>query len=181
VSVRNALSRVASIFVETGDAPRNHYQPGGIFSSPPPPKVAVPSIDFDAIYRQNAVPKAAVTAEEALEMIASVPENLAPQNKKRMAAALVNAIATRQGATAAVAAADASAKIAALETHVNTLLKQAGEFANRTQAEIEALQRQIEQKRQAVEASNTQNTDLAQACRNESERLRAVIGYFGTP
>lgn len=193
MSARNNFEKFTSIFVARNSPPDNGQlgpQPRGASAAArsviaqqnvvaaaaaTAPAIAV---DFSAIYGNAAVPSALVKAEDALYLIASVPSNIGPEARKHMAVAMVNTFTSRMGAKPEDVVNDATAKIEALEAHITTTSTQARDFAARTEGEIAGLQQQIEQKRQAVLASKQQQAGAVQCCRNESQRLSAILSYL---
>ncbi len=83
-------------------------------SASPPVMTADGATDFSAIYRQANLPAAPFTAEQMLEMLASLPQELPLDTKRQTVKVTLGAMGKAIGATPETIVADASRKLAAL-------------------------------------------------------------------
>jgi len=135
-------------------------------------------VDFVALYRMAGLPPASFTAEQTLDMLASMPSELPLETKRQTVKVTLGAMGKALGATPDTIVADASRKLAALAAYVENLSKQTAEFVSVSQSEIAALQAQIERKRASVEETQRKLVQATQACTAESDRLHNVLEFF---
>jgi hypothetical protein len=134
--------------------------------------------DFGPIYQQSGLPAAPFTAEQMLEMLASLPSELPLDTRRQTVRVTLNAMGKSIGATPETIVADASRKLAALTAYLDHLTQQTTDFASSAELKIAALQAQIEEKRKAVEAAKQKQTQMRQLCDAESDRLDDVLEFF---
>src|SRR5262245_26620185 len=109
------------------------------------------TIDFAAIYSQANLPPATFTAEQMLDMLGSLPQELPLETKRQTVKVALNALGKTMGATPESIVADATRKLAALNSYIENLNKQTGDFVATAEAEIAGLQAQIEERRKAIQ------------------------------
>ena len=136
------------------------------------------AVDFAAIYQSANLPAAPFSAEQMLDMLASLPPELPLDTKRQTVKVTLGALGKTMGATPETIVADASRKLAALNAAVENLSQQSNEFVAGAEAEITALQAQIEEKRQAMQAAKHKLVKLTQGCDIESNRLDDVLEFF---
>lgn len=136
------------------------------------------AIEPSAIYTAAKLPTSPFSAEQMLEMLASLPQELPLDTRRATVKVTLGALGKTMGATPETIVADASRKIAALAAYSEHLKKRTQEFVLREEAEIEALQTQIENKRKAILDCRNQLTQAGQRCQAESERLDDVLEFF---
>jgi hypothetical protein len=134
--------------------------------------------DFGPIYRQSGLPPAPFTAEQMLEMLASLPPELPLDTKRQTVKVTLNAMGKTIGATPETIVADASRKLAALTAYMDHLTKETADSAAAAQQEITALQAQIEEKRRSIETAQQKQAQMRQLCDAESDRLDDVLEFF---
>jgi hypothetical protein len=134
--------------------------------------------DFGPIYQQSGLPPAPFTAEQMLEMLASLPPELPLDTKRQTVKVTLNSMGKTIGATPETIVADASRKLAALAAYMDHLTKETTDSAAAAQQEIAALQAQIEEKRRAIEAAQQKQAQMRQLCDTESDRLDDVLEFF---
>jgi hypothetical protein len=135
-------------------------------------------ISPQAVYTAAKLPTTPFSAEQMLEMIASLPVELPLETRRQTVKVTFGALGKSVGATPETVVADASRKMAALASYEKFLQKRTDEFAAAAEAEIAALQAQIEEKRKAVMHSRSQFMAATQMCHAESERLDEVLEFF---
>ncbi len=130
------------------------------------------------IYEAAKLPASPFTAEQMLEMLASLPTELPLDTRRATIKVTLGALGKSMGATPETIVADASRKMAALAAYNDHLAKRTQEFVAREEAAMLELQKQIEAKKQAIiEAKHAQSQAL-QMSRAESERLDDVLEFF---
>ena len=145
---------------------------------PPPAPAPDGTTDFSAVYEQASLPAAPFTAEQMLEMLASLPPELPLQTKRQTVKVTLGAMGKAIGATPESIVADASRKLAALAACAENVSKQTADFVAAAEFEIKALQEQIEEKRRGIEASKEVEARTMQSCNQESDRLDDVLEFF---
>lgn len=131
-----------------------------------------------AIYEAAKLPPSPFTAEQMLEMLAGLPQQLPLDIKRQTIKVTLGALGKTMGATPETIVADASRKMAALKSYAEHLQKRTDEFALNGDAEIAALQKQIEDKRKAIDNARGSLNAATQLCVKESERLDDVLEFF---
>lgn len=131
-----------------------------------------------AIYEAAKLPPSPFTAEQMLKMLAGLPTELPLDIKRQTIKVTLGALGKTMGATPETIVADASRKMAALKSYVEYLQKRTDEFAKNGDAEIAALQKQIEDKRKAIDNARGSLKSATQLCVKESERLDDVLEFF---
>ena len=134
--------------------------------------------DFSPIYQQSGLPPAPFTAEQMLEMLASLPPELPLDTKRQTVKVTLNAMGKSIGATPETIVADASRKLAALSAYIDHLTQETANSAATAQQEIALLQAQIEEHRRAIEAAQQKQAQMRQLCDAESDRLDDVLEFF---
>lgn len=131
-----------------------------------------------AIYQLANLPAAPFTAEQMLDLLASLPSELLLDTKRQTVKVTLSALGKSAGATPETIVTDASRKLAALHAYVESLSRQAASFTTQTESEITALQAQIEEKRGAIQAARQKVLQVTQICEQESHRLDDVLEFF---
>jgi hypothetical protein len=147
-------------------------------SAPPPVIGAEGSVDFSALYRHADLPSAPFTAEQMLDMLASLPPELPLDTKRQTVTVTLSSIGKSIGATPETIVADASRKLAALVAYQEGLSHQTAESVSRDELEIAALQAKIEAKRAAIQAAQRKLQEVTHVCSVESDRLDDVLEFF---
>lgn len=135
-------------------------------------------LDFPAIYRAAKLPETGFGAEQMLETLASLPAELPLETKRMTVRAMLGTLGKTTGATPETLVADASRKLAALNSFTGFMDKKTGETVAQNETEIAQLQAQIEEKRSAILNAKTEIARVHQACELESDRLDDVLEFF---
>jgi len=136
------------------------------------------TINFAAIYTLANLPVVAFSAEQILELFASLPADLPIESKRATIRVTLSAMAKSMGVSTEQVVSDASRKLAALAAYQESFAKQADEYMARAAADIKALEGQIAQKRAAVESALGKKQSVHDACVAESDRLDDVLEFF---
>jgi len=131
-----------------------------------------------AIYQLAGLPTAPFTAEQMLEMLDSLPQELPLDTRRQTVKVTLGALGKSMGATPETVVADAMRKMAALTAYVENLAKQSTGVAATAETEIAELQAQIEARRQMVQSARQQVAVATNLCEVESEKLDEVVEFF---
>lgn len=136
------------------------------------------SICFEAIYKLAQLPAVPFSAEQILDMLATLPPDLPLDTKRASIRVMLGAMAKNMGVTTEQIVTDASRKLAALAAYNESFAKQAEEYASRAELEIQGLEQQIAEKRRAIEGAKAKQTRMNSACVAEGDRLDDVLEFF---
>ena len=166
--IKNAAGAAASPDVKAGAAPTSAGTAIGTDGK----------IQLPAVYKAAGVPEIAFGAEQALEIINSLPADLPLEVRRQTVKATLNAIGKTLGATPQTIVGDATRKLAALEAYVESFGQKSQAFTKKLEADIAALEAQIEEKRKAIGNAQQRVQQLSQGCDQEAERLDDVLEFF---
>ena len=136
------------------------------------------SVDFAAIYRQASLPATPFDAEQFLEMLSSLPQELPLDTKRSTVKVSLNALGKTTGTTPDTIVADASRKLAALASYLDSLGKLTNEQVAKAEQEIAEFQARIEERRKAIQSAQQLLFETTQRCTVESDRLDDVLEFF---
>lgn len=153
--------------------------PAGGAPSAPEALTADGGLDLAALYARAEVPAVPFPAEQALEMIRSLPANLPLDVKRQTVQVTVISMGKAIGATPETIAADAAHKREALAAYAEEVAKQTGDFTQAAEFEIAELERQIEAKRAAIYDAKNRQEQVKRLTDAEAERLNELLGFFG--
>jgi hypothetical protein len=146
--------------------------------APPPAQDKSGKIDYSPIYRQAKLPDSEFTAEQMLDMLSSLPAELPLETKRQTVKVTLNSMGKALGATPETIVADASRKLAALASYVESLGKRTADQIAKAQLEIASLQAQTEEKKKFIETEQNKQVQATKACEAESDRLDDVLEFF---
>ena len=138
-------------------------EPAAVASAEPAPG----SLSLSEIYERANLPAVPMTAEQALEIIVSLPKKIRPETQ---------GIVLREALTVKpeVVAEDARRKIGALGGFITDITAQVAEFVSGSEAEISEMESQITDRRRAIEQAQAQQRQHVQRCQAEIDRLSVV-------
>ncbi|AIE84295.1 hypothetical protein [Fimbriimonas ginsengisoli] len=136
------------------------------------------TVDFQAIYKLANLPGCPFDAEQMLELLATLPQELPIETKRATVKVTVNAMSQSTGVNAEAIVADASRKLAALATYAQSFVQQVDQYVSKTELEISALEQEIAKRRQSIEDFKAKQTRVSEACHTESDRLDDVLEFF---
>lgn len=139
---------------------------------------ACPVGEFTAIYAEAGLPAVAFSAEQMRAMLGSLPAELPLPIRRQTLTVTLDALGKTVGATSDTIKADASRKMAALADYAGRLTEQTAKSAADAEAEIAALQAQIEERREAIAAGQARLEETVQQCRTEADHLGEVLTFF---
>jgi hypothetical protein len=147
-----------------------------VASAPPP--AADGTVNFQSIYQAANLPQSSFSAEQMLEMLASLPAELPLEMKRQTVKATLASLGKAIGASPETIVADTSRKLAALSAYVDDVTKKTGDFAAAANLEIAALEKQINDKRQAIASIQSRQSQVVQACTKEADRLDDILEFL---
>ena len=138
--------------------------------------------DFEKVYAKASLPKVGFGAEQAIEVIASLPADLPIQVKRSTVQATLTAMGKAMNQSASVniesVVADASRKIAALQAFEGTLNLQSNKHIATMQADIQAHQEKIALLNAEIAKTQESLTKALSLCEAESGKLDDVLEFF---
>jgi len=146
--------------------------------APQPPAAPGGAVNFPEIYRQAKLPTSAFTAEQALDMISALPAELPIEAKRQTVKITMGAMGQATGVNAESVVADASRKLAALNSYADDLNRRTADYVAATQLEISQLESKIAEKRKLIEETRGMLDRAVHACDAESDRLDDVLEFF---
>ena len=144
----------------------------------PPAATAGAALDFPAIYRAAKLPESQFGAEGMLEMLRSLPAELPLQTRRATVGAMLGTLGKNMGATPQSIVADASRKLAALQSFNAFMEKKSGESVAQSEAEIADLEAQIDARKTAIQNAKSELTRVTQQCESAADRLDDVLEFF---
>ena len=136
------------------------------------------SVDYGAIYAVAGLPAAAFTAEQVLEILASLPEALPLEAKRATLKVTLNAMSATMGVTPETVVADASRKLTALGQFANTYSGDAVAYVQKAEADIARMEADIAKRREGIENAKRRQAHMVEACNVEADRLDDVLEFF---
>ncbi|MBI1335320.1 MAG: hypothetical protein GC165_20855 [Armatimonadetes bacterium] len=138
--------------------------------------------DFDKVYAKANLPKAGFGAEQAMEVIASLPADLPLNVKRTTVQATLSAMGKAMNQSANVntesVVADASRKLAALSAYEDTLNLQAKRHIANMQAEIKTFEDKIANLNGQIASTQQMLTLALSQCTAEGDKLDDVLEFF---
>lgn len=135
-------------------------------------------VDFAAVYSRAGLTPVPFSAEQALEVIASLPADLPLSVKRSTVQATLSAMGKAMGVDTASVLADAGRKLAALSAYEDNLNHQAEQYVGNLNGQIEELEKQIASHKLAMERANQLLSHAVESCSTEANRLDDVLEFF---
>lgn len=208
MSLKNALNKAAGLFVEmpadsgepqtalpaddsfTGrtrtveDVVKQAPGPNLDQIQTPPETVKTPPVsadgtpDFATIYQQSGVPSVPFGAEEALQVIGSLPADLPIDVRRKTVGATLGAMGKAMGVTTDSVVSDASRKVAALASFTDQLTAETNQYQALIQKRISDLKAQITDCEGKVSDASDKLAKVVKHCEDEGHRLDDVLEFF---
>lgn len=134
--------------------------------------------DFSRIYSSAGLPAANFTAEQALELINTLPADLPLEVKRKTVSVSITSMGKALGVTSESVVADASRKLAALASYTEALSTKTTEYVAATQLQIASMESEIAAKKKAIEESKRLLEQALSTCNTEADRLDDVLEFF---
>lgn len=143
-----------------------------------PDATAGQTLDFAAIYSAAKLPESQFGAEGMLEMLRSLPPELPLETRRATVKAMLGTLGKNMGATPESIVADASRKLAALQSFNSFMEKKSGDSVAQSEAEIVDLEAQIDARKTQIQNARSELTRVTQGCEAEADRLDDVLEFF---
>ncbi|MEI7576909.1 MAG: hypothetical protein WCK51_08450 [Armatimonadota bacterium] len=203
MSIRNVLNKAAGLFVEMPEskgidtstkmavAPTKTVEQ--IVADAPGPnlnEIKVPEttttpvmapggvVQFQAVYDSAGLPKADFGAEQALEVINSLPAELPLNVKRTTVQATLGAMGKAMGVNTESVVADASRKLAALSAYEDMMNHKTNTYVGKLEAQIKDLETQIAGIKSEIADTQAMLGKAVGACQTEADRLDDVVEFF---
>ena len=138
--------------------------------------------DFEKVYAKASLPKAGFGAEQAIEVMHSLPAELPLQVKRATVQATLTAMGKAMGQSASVntesVVADASRKMAALSAYEDSLSLQSKKHVATMEAEILSYQEKIASLNTQITKTQELLATALSHCAAENEKLDDVLEFF---
>jgi len=135
-------------------------------------------LDFARVFQQYELPTASFSAEQAMNMLQSLPRDLALRTKRVTVNTTLSAIGKVVGTTPQDIVLDAARKKETLERYIESLGHEVEETTVNTEAEIERLQAVIAQHRETLRTLARKRTAAQEVCRGRMDTFDQVIHFF---
>ncbi len=144
------------------------------------PTVSAPggNVKFSEIYAQANVPSSSFTAEQALEMITSLPADLPIDVRRKTIRVTMETMGKATGVNVETVVADASRKLAALASYSEALSTKTADFVAVTNMQIAAMENEVTEKRRLIEDTKKLLQVAVGACEAEGDRLDDILEFF---
>ncbi|PYQ55948.1 MAG: hypothetical protein DMF53_27050 [Acidobacteria bacterium] len=150
-------------------------------ASPSPAAPQLADFDFADLYQKGGIPPAALTAEQALEILGSLPKELSPETQRQVFKELLRAKGATLGVPPEAAMEDARRKIDILSAEAKAIPEKLAEFTSSMESEIENLEEQIRERKKAIDDVKEGQQQAIKKCHSEIERLTRVLQLLQTP
>lgn len=134
--------------------------------------------NFEKVYANASLPKASFGAEQALEVIASLPAELPIEVKRLTVQATLTTMGKAMGVDTASVVADASRKMAALGAFEDRLNMDSKNFLATLNAEIQAHQAKVAELNAKITEANKSLQNALALCAAENDKLDDVLEFF---
>ncbi len=134
--------------------------------------------NFEKVYSNASLPKSSFGAEQALDVMASLPADLPLNVKRSTVQATLTAMGKAMGVDTESVVADASRKMAALSAFEDSLNLQSKRFIATMTAEIDAHQAKIAELNAKMDESKKSLETALAKCHEENEKLDDVLEFF---
>lgn len=136
------------------------------------------SWDFSPIYAHSNLQPPAFTAEQARDIISSLPESLPLEVRRETVSKTIGAIGKTLGITPDVIASDAALKIVAVEDFRGKIKQRFDEYEVKAQQAIAEYEKKIAETRLSIESAKSRSADVMSACDMEIDKLDDVTEFF---
>jgi hypothetical protein len=136
------------------------------------------NVEFSSVYERAGLTPAAFTAEQAFDVINSLPAELPLEVRRSTVHATLLAMGKAMGVNTESVIADAGRKVAALAAYEDILTHQAEQYIGGLATQISELQRQIAVHEAEIKKTQEMLASAIGRCEAESERLDDVLEFF---
>ena len=134
--------------------------------------------NFEKVYSNASLPISTFGAEQALEVISSLPSDLPLSVKRSTVQATLSAMGKAMGVDTESVVADASRKMAALSAFEDSLNMQSKRFNAAMTAEIQTHEAKIAELNAKIDESTKSLQNALSLCSAENDKLDDVLEFF---
>lgn len=135
-------------------------------------------VDFERIFQSAKLPVARFTAEQAVNMLHALPENLPIAIKRKTVTATFTALGNPLGAEPDAIRADATGKRESLSVYLDALTSQTGQICRESSDEIARLEALLQQHRERKAEAERKHEIAWEACRRQMGLMDEVMVFF---
>jgi hypothetical protein len=136
------------------------------------------NFEFQSVYERAGLTPAPFTAEQAFDVINSLPQELPIEVRRSTVQATLQAMGKAMGVNTESVIADAGRKVAALAAYEDVLTHQADQYIDGLQSQISELQQQIATHEAEIKKTKDLLASAIGRCEQESDRLDDVLEFF---
>lgn len=136
------------------------------------------NVEFSSVYDRAGLTPAAFSAEQAFDVINSLPAELPLAVRRSTVQATLLAMGKAMGVNTESVIADAGRKVAALAAYEDILTHQAEQYIGGLATQISELQQQIAVHEAEIKKTQEMLASAIGRCEAESERLDDVLEFF---
>lgn len=144
----------------------------------PAPTAPDGKVDYQSVYQRAGLTPVAFSAEQALEVIQSLPSTLPIDVRRATVNATIVAMGKAMGVDTAGVIADAGRKVAALSAYEDLLTHQTSTYVGTLEMKILELETQIAMHREEIQKTQSLLATAVGQCDAESNRLDEVLEFF---
>jgi hypothetical protein len=135
-------------------------------------------VDFGPVYLSAKLPVVPFAAEDALALIATLPQELPLDTKRQTMKVTLAAMGKTMTVSPQGIVTDAALKLAALQSFSEGIAKQATEYISLAEVDIANLEAKIAERKKGIEGAKAKQAQVAQMCSDEEKRLDDVAEFF---
>ena len=135
-------------------------------------------VNFERIFQSAKLPEARFTAEQAVNMLNALPENLPIAIKRKTVTATFAALGNPSGAEPNAIRADATGKRESLSVYLDALTSQTEQICRESQEEITHLEEQLLHHRERKAEAERKHAIAWEACRRQMGLMDEVMVFF---
>jgi hypothetical protein len=136
------------------------------------------NVEFQSVYDRAGLTPSPFTAEQAFDVIQSLPAELPIEVRRATVQATLQAMGKAMGVNTESVIADAGRKMAALAAYEDILTHQAEQYVGGLQSQITELQKQIATHDAEMQKTKDMLASAISRCEAESDRLDDVLEFF---
>lgn len=142
------------------------------------PTAPAGQVDFASVYQKAGLPAVAFSAEQALDVIHSLPVELPIDVRRATVQATIQAMGKAMGVNTEGVIADAGRKVAALSAYEDLLSHQSDVYVKTLEAKIADIENQMAIHRAEIQKTRELLASAVGMCTTESARLEDVLEFF---
>lgn len=142
------------------------------------PAAPAGQVDFVSVYAKAGLTPSPFSAEQAWDVINSLPPELPLDARRATVQATLSAMGKAMGVNTETVIADAGRKVAALSAYEDVLTHQAKTYTGAIESKIAGLEREIAMYKTEIEQTQAMLASAIEKCDAESAKLDDVLEFF---